>query len=234
MINIEKLLVSNAEAVERAILALYRGEVSGLSHADATSVRYFGSWVAGDALMPYHGTSEPRQLSGSHLARARALALRYVDGLRLIAERNKVRQVNRATPLLTAAGSSLTMTREGEFSIVVAGNNHCGAVPAGTTLRIRYKAIVKCAATLDNRGFLFDQMKVDSFFQSMKRTTLSCEALTIRSANDLVAVMQEENPGVKIHAMDLTLSPQPFVAGMTYTWKGLPTLTYMGDSPERE
>lgn len=110
---------------------------------------------------------------------------------------------------------TLTMNRQGEFDIHAYGPNHCG-VPED--LKIKYHMVCECGAKLDSRGFLFDQINVDNYFQNIKRSKLSCEKLTIKCVRDLVRAIMQENPGCLIHKVDLTLSPFPFMASMTYSW----------------
>lgn len=74
------------------------------------------------------------------------------------------------------------------------------------------------AAKLDKRGFLFDQINVDNFFQSIKSSELSCEELTMDCLNQLIKLIKRENPLCLIDQISLTLAPDPFCASMTYTW----------------
>lgn len=108
------------------------------------------------------------------------------------------------------------MNRSGEFKVRTTGDRHCGTL-TNQKLPIRYALHCECEVTLDKRGFLFDQISVEGFFQSLRRTTLSCELLTISCAKKLVKIIRTENPGCKIRNMQLTLSPFPYAANMTYT-----------------
>lgn len=107
----------------------------------------------------------------------------------------------------TAVGmSSFTLTREGEFSIKTHGKNHCGVTDS---LRMYYKLVVRCTGdSLDDRGFLFDQTKVDQWFQSVQSTALSCEQLTIFCGRAVYKLIRHENPKCNIKHFALTLSPQ--------------------------
>jgi hypothetical protein len=78
--------------------------------------------------------------------------------------------------------------------------------------------ICECSPRLDSRGFLFDQINVDNYFKRMKRSTLSCEKMTLKCVRDLVKLIHKENPKCVVRKINLTLSPQPFLASMTYTW----------------
>jgi hypothetical protein len=108
---------------------------------------------------------------------------------------------------------TLTIERVGEFKIRAFGPNHCGTLKEMT---IRYKMVCVCSHKLDVRGFLFDQLKVDEFFQTRLNTQLSCEKLTVASLRGILAAIQAENPSCDIQEASLTLSPQPFAASMTY------------------
>jgi hypothetical protein len=109
----------------------------------------------------------------------------------------------------------LTMDRSGEFRIHAFGPSHCGI---DEDLKIKYRMVCECQPKLDNRGFLFDQINVDMFFQSIKRSKLSCERLTVRCVRQLVQAIKLENPSCQINKVELTLSPAPFMASMTYAW----------------
>jgi hypothetical protein len=111
---------------------------------------------------------------------------------------------------------TLTMNRGGEFKIWASGENHCGVV---NDLNIKYTMICECDTRLDGRGFLFDQINVDNFFKGIGESTLSCEMLCIDCADQLMALIKKENPGCVVRRMALTLSPQPFLASMTYEWQ---------------
>ena len=110
----------------------------------------------------------------------------------------------------------LTMNRQGEFSIRTFGPIHCGVAE---NLTIKYHMICECESRLDSRGFLFDQINVDNYFKRMKRSKLSCEKMTVKCVRDLVKLIRTENPTCVVRKINLTLSPQPFMASMTYTWE---------------
>jgi len=113
----------------------------------------------------------------------------------------------------------LTMNREGRFHIDAYGPNHCGV---SDYLEINYRMICECQpASLDKRGFLFDQINVDNFFQNIKSSRLSCERLTIKCVRNLVKAIKAENPDCRINKVELTLSPAPFKASMTYAWTNI-------------
>lgn len=108
---------------------------------------------------------------------------------------------------------TLTMNRSGEFKIRTSGNGHCGT---DVNQWMQYHLWCQCDVTLDKRGFLFEQLNIDKFFQRLQRTTLSCERLTISCCKKLSTMIRKENPACKIRSIQLTLSPFPYKAGMTY------------------
>lgn len=110
----------------------------------------------------------------------------------------------------------LTMNRNGEFRIYAYGPNHCGVA---NDIKVTYHMVCECDTRLDKRGFLFDQVCIDNYFQGIKRTKLSCERLAIRSLKDLRLQIVRENPLCVIRSLQLTLSPEPFKASMTHTWQ---------------
>lgn len=111
---------------------------------------------------------------------------------------------------------SLIMNRQGEFEVFTTGDSHCGTL-TNQFLPIKYHMICECENVLDPRGFLFEQVNVDKFFKKMKRTTLSCEKLTISCCKKLVTLIRKDNPRCQIRSIKLTLSPHPFQASMTYS-----------------
>jgi hypothetical protein len=111
---------------------------------------------------------------------------------------------------------TLTLNRQGEFSLKTTGNRHCGTF-TNERLWIKYHLICECENILDRRGFLFEQVNVDNFFQRLERTTLSCENLTIACCRKLKTLIRKDNPVCKIRSMKLTLSPYPYQASMTYS-----------------
>lgn len=109
--------------------------------------------------------------------------------------------------------AKLTMNRTGEFQIVATGQNHCGIAEK---LKIKYAMVCDCLPTLDTRGFLFDQLNIDSYFQNLKRSKVSCEKLVMKCVADLHKLILKENPGCRITRIQLMLSPAPHAATMTY------------------
>jgi hypothetical protein len=83
----------------------------------------------------------------------------------------------------------LTMNRQGEFQVFTTGDSHCGIL-TNQLLPVKYHMICECENILDPRGFLFEQVNIDKFFKGMKRTTLSCEKLTISCTKKLVTLIR--------------------------------------------
>jgi hypothetical protein len=116
----------------------------------------------------------------------------------------------------------LTMNRQGEFEIYTYGDSHCGTL-TNQFLPVKYHMVCECENILDPRGFLFEQVSVDQFFKGLKKTRLSCEKLTISCCKKLVALIKKDNPICRVRSIQLTLSPAPFQASMTYSVKPLKT-----------
>lgn len=113
--------------------------------------------------------------------------------------------------------NALTLRRTGQFTIAVAGDNHCGVTTDGKVL-IKYEFAAVCSTDLDHRGFLFEQRNIDAYFQALRRTTRSCEQLVQGCLKALLGRIMDENPGCHICKASLTLSPAPHAASMTYDW----------------
>jgi len=111
---------------------------------------------------------------------------------------------------------TLKMDRAGEFKLFAYGPNHCGVQEHIT---VKYRMVCLCSPRLDSRGFLFDQVNVDNYFQSIKKSRRSCEQLTKSCLSNLLKMVKAENPSCEVLKMELTLSPQPFLASMTYSWE---------------
>lgn len=117
--------------------------------------------------------------------------------------------------------SHFTIKRRGEFRIRVHGPNHCGTVAEGEELAMKYKLTVVCEEeSLDDRGFLFDQMGVQRYFEERHgMTSLSCEKFARDASKHLLAHIRKENPECRIAGYALALSPAPYVAELTYSWE---------------
>lgn len=108
------------------------------------------------------------------------------------------------------------LNRTGEFTVKTYGPHHCGTTD---TLTIRYRLTVRCAATsVDARGFLFDQTRVNDWFQAQVRTDQSCERYAEYCARMLYRLIRAENPGLTPVMMELALSPAPYGAEITFEW----------------
>jgi hypothetical protein len=119
---------------------------------------------------------------------------------------------------------TLTMNRSGEFQVKTLGDHHCGLAKI---LDVKYHMVCVCTTDLDRRGFLFDQVNVDNYFKSIRQTEMSCEQLVLNCSKSLILMILEENPQVKVHSIDLTLSPAPFLASMTHGWKNITKASIM-------
>jgi len=74
---------------------------------------------------------------------------------------------------------------QGEFTIEVSGPYHCG--PDHTTpKRFPYKVTIHYHdGALDENGFLLDNTSFREYFNTLGCTSLSCERLCDKAANDL-------------------------------------------------
>lgn len=109
----------------------------------------------------------------------------------------------------------LIMDREGEFPLHAYGSHHCGIT---NDLQVKYQVHVECLAHVDHRGFMFDQVNVDNYFQGIKKTQLSCEKLCMKAASDLIDMIGKDNPKCKVLKLNVALIPAPFHASMKYEW----------------
>lgn len=96
----------------------------------------------------------------------------------------------------------LTLRRGGEFVIKLQGENHCGTEKV---LQLDYLVEVECDLSLNDRGFLFDQLKIAEYFHSLKETSLSCEELAMQAARDVHAIIRTENSECRVHDLKLHL-----------------------------
>jgi hypothetical protein len=93
------------------------------------------------------------------------------------------------------------------------GEHHCGT---SRYQAMRYKLEVTCTGDLDGRDFLFEQLKVREFFEAPRREHRSCEKLARDWCADLLELINRDSPDCTVLAMNLTLSPAPFEASITY------------------
>lgn len=103
----------------------------------------------------------------------------------------------------------LTLRRGGEFTFSTDGPTHCGTE---SVLTLEYLVEVECDLSLDDRGFLFDQLKIADYFHSIKSTRLSCEELAMQAARDVHAIILAENPSCRIHDLKLHLQSKGWKA----------------------
>lgn len=128
-------------------------------------------------------------------------------------------------PVIALALLALTIKREGLVEWIVGGDTHCGPKSelkyfpnsSAQYIPVKYSMSVTCAPMLDERGFLFDQAAVHTWMlrQAGKYTTLSCEALCIDTAKELLLKLQRDVPHCKVTELIFTLSPAPHGASIT-------------------
>jgi hypothetical protein len=111
---------------------------------------------------------------------------------------------------------TLTLRREGEFTLHTYGDNHCGVESPNQKIRYYFEAV--CTTKLDKRGFLFDQLTVDAFFKKQTHTSKSCERLVILYSKLLRRLIKKENPECEILETRLELKASPYLASMTCHW----------------
>lgn len=124
------------------------------------------------------------------------------------------------------AVATLTLRRSGDFDLRVRGNNHCGVVPPGEPAIVpcTYSLVMRCRAnSLDDQGFLVEQLGIHAFFQALPRTGLSCEKLTVRCARLIYRKVMRANGNCKIISIELTIAPKSRnpnggAASMTFEW----------------
>ena len=115
---------------------------------------------------------------------------------------------------------TLTLQRKGKFKIETDGNNHCG-LDHRQVMKYWVTVVCKAQPSLDERGFLFEQRSVDTYFQDLAADgvfTESCELLAINYAKEIRNLILEENPECKILAIEVKISAKPYLASMTFNW----------------
>lgn len=111
-------------------------------------------------------------------------------------------------------GTTYTLKRSGEFVLATDGDNHCGTKELQP---MRYELVVTCGGKLDKRGFLFEQLGVEEFFNSRDvDEERSCEELARDWCADLLGMVNTDSPGCEVLSMMLTLSPAPYGASVSY------------------
>lgn len=110
--------------------------------------------------------------------------------------------------------ATMTIRRSGQITVdTMAGTPHCGTKDK---LDIMYEVECRCTSdSIDTNGFLFDQINIDKYFQTIEAVSISCERLTLKTARDLLKMVKAENPHCTILQLKVTLSPEPFMASIT-------------------
>lgn len=112
--------------------------------------------------------------------------------------------------------TNLTITRRGSFTVETIGPNHCGT---SKSLDLRYEFTARCGVdNLDSRGFLFDQTRIQYYFDRQERVSESCEQFAVATARELFRQIRNENPKCVPEYLKLTLSPSPYMAELTFEW----------------
>lgn len=116
----------------------------------------------------------------------------------------------------TAVNKTLTIHRFGDFDIQTTGQFHCGTK---ALLHIVYSFVVVASLDqLDERGFLFDQLRVQSFLSSFGKTDLSCELLAVKLSRELFKQIRAENPKFDPDSVTMTLRPDGAGAELTFSY----------------
>lgn len=106
------------------------------------------------------------------------------------------------------------LTRVGQFTVRTFGRFHCGTKDV---LKVNYNLKVVCGDnSLDTRGFLFDQTKVQALVDSIQATSESCELFCKTVAKAIYKQILTENSACDITLFELSLSPEPFQASITF------------------
>lgn len=109
--------------------------------------------------------------------------------------------------------TTLTLRRSGTFEVTNVGDHWCGT---SKKQNVKYDVEVICGVSLDERGFLFDQLAVQKFFDQRTECAESCEQFTIRCARELYKVIKQEHKSCDVRTIRLSLSPAPYAASMTF------------------
>lgn len=122
----------------------------------------------------------------------------------------------------------MSITREGQIAITTVGDSHCGTRPEWVSrdseyvVTVKYKCVVECRPITDARGFLFDQVHIDNWLKGYADNYVieqSCEELSNTLAELVIKRIGKESPLCKILSLSLTLSPDPYVASVTATYR---------------
>lgn len=112
----------------------------------------------------------------------------------------------------------MVLTRQGDFAFRTVGDKHCGMASAGDTQHCRYIVRVKCTPLLDADGYLFEQLKVQEFFDKIKSVRSTCELLVKRIAGELLDMIVRENGRIEVKWVEVTLSAEPYAALMRFRY----------------
>jgi hypothetical protein len=122
-------------------------------------------------------------------------------------------------PVISLTLADISIQRQGQVDWRVAGLHHCGPESElrDGKIPVKYSVTITCAPHLDDRGFLFDQAAVDLWMrrQADKLSTLSCEALCVETAKNMLLKLARDVPHCKVKELVMTLQPAPFQAGVT-------------------
>jgi hypothetical protein len=114
------------------------------------------------------------------------------------------------------AFTTLTMRRKGQTVVDTFGPNHCGLADR---LVVTYECeITILAEALDSRGFMIDQLEINTAFQSIGKTSLSCELLSKEMARVVIEKLLKSTHIESILRVACTISPMP-EASMTFVWQ---------------
>lgn len=119
------------------------------------------------------------------------------------------------------AFTTLTMKRRGTTVIDTFGDFHCGLADR---LIVNWECeITQLSESLDQRGFMIDQLDIVKTFASTTKTDLSCELLSRDMAKRVFAKLLESTAKESILRIACTISPMP-EASMTFVWQKYATV----------
>lgn len=124
-------------------------------------------------------------------------------------------------PALQNKSTTLTLRRSGRFFLrIKKGTNHCGVVRSWEEgINCQYKLFMRCMSTsLDEKGFLVEQLGIHEYFRNLPRTDKSCENLCISCARGIYRKVMRENPDCKILEIRLEIAPGDGNASMEFHW----------------
>lgn len=122
---------------------------------------------------------------------------------------------------------SMAIHREGLVNVSVTGNHHCGTTEwlrrdgkQKPYMPCKYTVDVTCEPGLDHRGFLFDQLMVETTMTAIasKPSHDSCELRAQKMAKILLKAISDDVPSCDITHLRLSLSPAPYAASVTVAY----------------